>query len=174
MRVTAVLLPVSLDGVPRAGIAMWRGKCAICCCPVQRVTGILEYCELVMSPPVVEYVPFQLRNVMEDVFSGTKLQLESRIVTIHVDPTLPTVLIGDVSRIHTVLLQLVTNSLQFTAPHGEVCMAVEFSHLAPMKTSRQRGSGSQVVLHPRRSSSFSSCPSAYSLLFPSSRSSSAP
>ncbi len=115
-----------LDSVQRAARALLR-----------ILNDILDYSKIEAGRLDVEVAPFDLPELLagvEDLFSfqvaDKGLQLEVRI-----DPTLPSALLGDATRLRQVLVNLVGNALKFTESG---CIEVDIA--------RSSQSGSDLVL----------------------------
>lgn len=62
----------------------------------------------------LENVPFILKHCIEEVFSIIGSHSREVNVTYHIDPQIPEYVIGDITRLRQVLMNLVGNAIQFT------------------------------------------------------------
>ncbi len=90
------------------------------------IADVLDFLNLEWGALELEHKPFGLRALIEDTFevlTPRAAEKELTLAYIVADPV-PDVLVSDPVRLRTLLLQLLSNSVEFT-PHGEVVLTVE-------------------------------------------------
>jgi PAS domain S-box-containing protein len=85
------------------------------------VNDILDFSKIEAGKMEIEKIPFDLRNLVEEVTRSQALPAEHKGLDLisYVPPDLPTALIGDPVRLRQVLLNLASNAVKFTE-QGEV------------------------------------------------------
>ena len=91
------------------------------------VNDVLDLSKIEAGMMRIEYAPFSIRNTLHNVemmfaskAAGKSLQLE-----VSIDPGVPDLLIGDVTRLTQILVNLVENAIKFTQQgYIRVCLAV--------------------------------------------------
>jgi PAS domain S-box-containing protein len=89
------------------------------------INDILDFSKIESGKMRLEEQPFELRACIEDTFDlMSSIALEKKIDLLYlVDPDIPHFVIGDVTRLRQVLVNLVNNALKFTEK-GEVYISV--------------------------------------------------
>jgi signal transduction histidine kinase/CheY-like chemotaxis protein/HPt (histidine-containing phosphotransfer) domain-containing protein len=84
------------------------------------LNNILDFSKAEAGQVMVESTPFDLKQVLKNVFDSCDFTAKEKGVTLHVvlDPELPTLLLGDPTRLQQVLLNLINNAIKFTAQGG--------------------------------------------------------
>ncbi|NJD68994.1 MAG: response regulator [candidate division NC10 bacterium] len=90
------------------------------------INDILDLSKLEAGQMTIEEVDFDLRDVVEGVAEilSVRAQKKGLELTCDVDPSLPSSVRGDPTRLRQVLVNLVGNAIKFTE-HGEVTIQVE-------------------------------------------------
>jgi two-component system, sensor histidine kinase and response regulator len=90
------------------------------------VNDILDFSKIEARKLQLERVAFGARDVLEDAMRAVALRAQEKGVELacHIDPTVPSVLVGDPGRLRQVVINLVGNAIKFT-DHGEVLLDVE-------------------------------------------------
>ena len=87
------------------------------------INDILDFSKIEAGKLEIESIPMKLRDVADDV--GRLLSLQAHIkgleITVHLDPKLPDMVIGDPGRLRQILLNLGGNAVKFTT-EGEVAL----------------------------------------------------
>jgi two-component system, sensor histidine kinase len=90
------------------------------------INDILDLSKIESGKLELESIPFALRDVVDQVLDllapmafGKGLEISAWI-----DPRIPSVLVGDITRVRQVLLNLVNNAIKFTS-NGEIYLQVE-------------------------------------------------
>ena len=89
------------------------------------INDILDFSKIESGKMELEEQPFELKSCIEDVFDLLATRaLEKRIDLLYlVDPQVPPYIVGDVTRLRQILVNLVNNALKFTEK-GEICVSV--------------------------------------------------
>lgn len=89
------------------------------------LNDVLDISKIEAGKMSLEYVPFQLRDVLFESVSGlTPIAYKKSIeLILHVSPVVPEHLVGDPVRIRQIMINLVNNALKFTE-RGEVVVTV--------------------------------------------------
>ncbi len=103
------------------------------------INDILDFSKIESGKMDLEYLPFELASCLEetlDLFalSATAKRLE---LVYHVDPAVPASILGDVTRLRQILVNLVNNAVKFT-PRGNIAIEVR---LASASAGRLAASG---------------------------------
>ncbi len=90
------------------------------------VNDILDISRIEAGKLPLEVVPFDLRDVMNDVVGllGHKAESKGLALEVRVDASMPVFVEGDPIRIRQIIINLVVNSIKFT-PHGHVLISAE-------------------------------------------------
>ncbi|PID78949.1 hypothetical protein CSB20_12560 [bacterium DOLZORAL124_64_63] len=92
------------------------------------INDILDFSKIEAGMMVVEKIPFELRQCMEEIriISSARVREKGLGLRIHIDEDLPEEVIGDVVRIRQILINLVGNAVKFTSEgHVEVRVTCE-------------------------------------------------
>jgi PAS domain S-box-containing protein len=121
---TGLLLDTELDGEQREYAEIVRGSAESL---LTVINDILDFSKIEAGQLDLERVPFNLRSCVESVLDLAAATLDrSRSIDMayvwHQDT--PEVVVGDVTRLRQILLNLLSNALKFTE-HGEVVVTVE-------------------------------------------------
>lgn len=90
------------------------------------VNDILDISRIEAGRLPLEQVPFDLRDIMNDVVGllGHKAEAKGLAMEVRVDATTPVFLEGDPIRIRQIIINLVSNAIKYT-PHGHVLITAE-------------------------------------------------
>ncbi|HEX4945905.1 MAG TPA: response regulator [Blastocatellia bacterium] len=91
------------------------------------INDILDFSKVEAGKMQLEALPFDLRQLLEDIVDLLAEQAQSKGLEFvcHVGPNVPRFLLGDAGRLRQVLINLVGNAIKFTS-EGEVVVKVEF------------------------------------------------
>ena len=85
---------------------------------LQIVNDILDFSKIEARQLIIEQHPFELRNIIDHLSDITSIRLQGlgNKITLksNIDPTLPSILIGDKTRILQILCNLLGNAVKFT------------------------------------------------------------
>ena len=89
------------------------------------INDILDFSKIESGKMELEEQPFELKGCIEDALDLLAAKaLEKKIDLLYiVDPQVPPFIMGDVTRLRQILVNLVNNSLKFTET-GEICISV--------------------------------------------------
>lgn len=89
------------------------------------INDILDFSKIESGKMELEEQPFELKGCIEDAFDLLAAKaLEKKIDLLYlVDPQVPPFIVGDVTRLRQILVNLVNNALKFTEK-GEICVSV--------------------------------------------------
>lgn len=89
------------------------------------INDILDFSKIESGKMQLEEQPFELKSCIEDAFDLLAPKaLEKKIDLLYlVDPHAPPFIVGDVTRVRQILVNLVNNAVKFTE-QGEVCISV--------------------------------------------------
>ena len=89
------------------------------------INDILDFSKIESGKMELEEQPFELKGCIEDALDLLAAKaLEKKIDLLYiVDPQVPPFIMGDVTRLRQILVNLVNNSLKFTEK-GEICISV--------------------------------------------------
>jgi signal transduction histidine kinase/DNA-binding response OmpR family regulator len=89
------------------------------------INDILDFSKIEAGKLELEEVTFDLGSVLDNIGSVSAMRAADKDLRfeIHVDPAVPTALIGDPVRFGQILLNLTTNAIKFTE-HGEVVVTI--------------------------------------------------
>ena len=92
------------------------------------LNDILDFSKIEADHMTLESVPFNLRDVLEQVSDLFRSQVSEKGIelVLDLDPAVPSWLVGDPLRLHQVLVNLTTNAFKFTE-HGEVYLGVSLA-----------------------------------------------
>jgi PAS domain S-box-containing protein len=90
------------------------------------INDILDLSKIEASELKIEQASFNLTSVLRDISELTSVQSEAKGIAFEMDmqPAVPHALVGDATRLHQVLLNLLTNAIKFTERAGSVRLAV--------------------------------------------------
>jgi signal transduction histidine kinase/ActR/RegA family two-component response regulator len=90
------------------------------------VNDVLDFSKIEAGRFDLDHEPFRLRESLDAVLRmvAAEARRKGLALTCHVQPDVPGVLVGDVSRLRQVVLNLVGNSVKFT-DHGRISVEVE-------------------------------------------------
>jgi signal transduction histidine kinase/enoyl-CoA hydratase/carnithine racemase len=90
------------------------------------IDGILDFSKIEAGKMELESRPFDLRQCIEEAMEllAPKAVEKALDLVVLIDPGVPHLVIGDVTRLRQVLVNLIGNAIKFT-PSGEVVVAVE-------------------------------------------------
>lgn len=93
------------------------------------INEILDFSKIEASQIELEEIPFNLRHCIEDALELVAIQAREKNVELLYDmsPDVPNEIIGDVTRLRQILLNLLSNALKFT-DEGEVLVSVKAKH----------------------------------------------
>ena len=96
------------------------------------VNDILDISKMEAGQISIETVPFKLRDLIEEVEEVLFYPAQDKGIGLacSIDPGIPTVILGDPSRLRQVLMNLVENAVKFTEK-GEISVAVMKKDVAP-------------------------------------------
>ena len=91
------------------------------------VNDILDLSKISADKVELEEIPFNALEKFEDAVEsyGAKAAQKDVEFSVFVDPSLPKTLIGDPTKISQVIVNLVSNAIKFTSPHGQVDVIIE-------------------------------------------------
>ncbi len=94
------------------------------------VNDILDLSKIKAEKIDLEEIPFDPLEKFESAFEtyGAKALQKDIDFGVYVDPTLPSSLIGDPTRVSQVLVNLISNAIKFTGTYGEVSVFCERIH----------------------------------------------
>ena len=106
------------------------------------INDILDISKIEAGKLEVERVPFSLRGVMDAVYSIMSFAAKEKKVELSmgIDDAAPDRLMGDPTRLHQILLNLVSNAVKFTK-EGRICLGV-----------RVEEQGAEALGHPEKES----------------------
>ena len=90
------------------------------------INDILDLSKIEASELKIEHAPFSLANLLRDISELISVQSEAKGIDFHLDLSaqIPPALLGDSTRLHQILLNLLTNSIKFTDQSGTVKLKV--------------------------------------------------
>jgi PAS domain S-box-containing protein len=90
------------------------------------VNDILDFSKIEAGKLELEMIPFELRNLVEEVACNLALPAEKKSLDLisYVPPDLPNALLGDPGRLRQILLNLASNAVKFTE-QGEIYIKAE-------------------------------------------------
>lgn len=92
------------------------------------INDILDFSKIESGKLNLEQQPFDLRACVRDAIDLLNAEaIEKKLaVTYQIDPTIPDAIVGDVTRLRQILVNLISNAIKFT-PHGEISVSVKLS-----------------------------------------------
>jgi PAS domain S-box-containing protein len=89
------------------------------------INDILDFSKIESGKLELEHMPFDLAVCIEEALDLFALQATAKglELTYHVDPTVPAWILGDVTRLRQVLVNLVNNAVKFT-PAGSIAIEI--------------------------------------------------
>ena len=93
------------------------------------INDILDFSKIESGKLDIEYIPFRLEDVMDNLTNLVGLKAEEGGIELHYDvmPSTPKALIGDPLRLGQILTNLGNNAVKFTESGGEVVGACSCS-----------------------------------------------
>nr|WP_321398659.1 response regulator [uncultured Desulfobacter sp.] len=93
------------------------------------INSILDFSKIDAGKIDLEYIPFDLRQVIEDVADVQVLRSDSARIEVvtFIPPEIPDTLVGDPTRLKQILMNLVNNAIKFTS-QGEALIQVEIQN----------------------------------------------
>ncbi|MFQ5676273.1 MAG: response regulator, partial [bacterium] len=93
------------------------------------INDILDFSKIEAGQMQIEQIDFVLRDIIEGVAEmlSTRANTKNIELLCDIDHCIPSVLVGDPTRLRQIMINLVGNAIKFTE-HGEVVIKVEFSH----------------------------------------------
>ena len=90
------------------------------------INDILDFSKIEAGKLDIEFIPFRLEDVMDNLANLVGLKAEESGVELHYDvmPNTPMALIGDPLRLGQILINLGNNAVKFTESGGEVVISV--------------------------------------------------
>ena len=106
------------------------------------INDILDFSKIESGKMELERIPFELTQCLEEALDLFSLQAASKNLEIayHVEPDVPAWIVGDVTRLRQVLVNLVNNAVKFT-PSGSITIVVRrimSGHLRAVDPTRAR------------------------------------
>jgi len=104
------------------------------------VNNILDFSKVEAGKLKLEEIPFNLRDVAEDVFQIVRARLDKKPINLYLDihEYVPLALAGDPTRLKQILVNLLDNAIKFTEK-GEIGLSVRLS--------RQQGQLDRPTIH---------------------------
>ena len=95
---------------------------------LELINDILDFSKIEAGKMELDFIPFDIREVLGDTMRSLSLRAHSKGLEIAfaIAPNVPQCLVGDVSRLRQIIVNLVGNAIKFTAT-GEVVLTVEAS-----------------------------------------------
>ena len=90
------------------------------------INDILDYSKIEAGKMELENIAFNLEQLVVDVLQIFRLKCQEKQLTLtaNMSPLIPTLVVGDPTRLRQILFNLVSNALKFTA-HGSITITVE-------------------------------------------------
>jgi len=97
------------------------------------INDILDFSKIESGSLDLEEQPFELRTCIEEAFDllSTKAAEKRLELAFQIEPTVPRVIAGDITRLRQVLVNLLSNAIKFTE-QGEVFVSVDARQLASL------------------------------------------
>jgi signal transduction histidine kinase/CheY-like chemotaxis protein len=104
------------------------------------VNNILDFSKVEAGKLKLEEIPFDLREIVEDVFQMIRSRLDRKPVNLYldIDSNVPIHLIGDPTRLKQIFMNLLDNAIKFTE-RGEIGLSVRLG--------RQQGKSNEPALY---------------------------
>ncbi|MDR2345928.1 MAG: response regulator [Planctomycetaceae bacterium] len=85
------------------------------------INDVLDFSKIEAKKLVLEHIEFEPGKLLEDICDAIAIQAHSKqlMLTLIIDPTFPSVLIGDSVRVRQILVNLLSNAVKFTSA-GEI------------------------------------------------------
>lgn len=131
------------------------------------IDDLLDLAKAETGRIVMQYAPFVVEELVEDVVSGLRLLAQKKkiILDFHLDPSAPRTMISDSRRFRQVLMNLIGNAIKFT-PQGQVEVRVEGTPSGALKVLiRDTGIGIDASKLDRLFSPFSQVDDSYARQF---------
>jgi PAS domain S-box-containing protein len=125
------------------------------------INDILDFSKIESGPLDLELQPFDLRDCVEEALDLLAIRAAEKGLDLayHIDQRVPTTLVGDVTRLRQILVNLISNAVKFTK-EGEVTVTVT---ARPLNGAEGPAASPEPPLGPR-----SSVPRSHSALNPQS------
>ncbi len=90
------------------------------------INDILDFSKIEAGKLDIEMIMFKLEEVVSniEILFKPKIEEKKQILSITIDPTLPSVLVGDPLRLGQILLNLVGNAIKFTPDKGSIDLSI--------------------------------------------------
>ncbi len=90
------------------------------------INDILDFSKIESGKMELEEVPFNLRTCIEDAFDliASKAAEKKLELIIEIDPDVPVMIVGDVTRLRQIIVNLLSNAVKFT-DQGEIALKAE-------------------------------------------------
>ncbi|MBN3910601.1 MAG: PAS domain S-box protein [Nostoc sp. NMS1] len=120
------------------------------------INDILDFSKIESGKLELEEQPFDLRACVEQAISllAPKVAQKDIELVYLIQPQVPTQIVGDMTRLRQVLMNLLNNAIKFTE-HGEVLLYVELGNMG-RRAGGQGDNSSPLYPSPRPSASFES------------------
>lgn len=111
------------------------------------INDVLTFSKQEFGKFALEWVPFDLKQFLRSTLSLCKVVASQRQLTIdsnlETEPSIPTTIRADPTRLRQVLFNLVTNSLKFTPAGGRISMNI---HVSEQPTPASQGNNNDPVI----------------------------
>lgn len=109
--ITSLLLQTNLsDEQKKYAIQIHRSGVTL----LSIINDSIDFSKIESGNLKLENVPFILKHCIEEVFSIIGSHSREVKITYHIDPQIPEYIIGDITRLRQVLMNLIGNAIQFT------------------------------------------------------------
>ena len=101
------------------------------------INDILDFSKIESGKMELEHMPFELAVCIEEALDLFALQASAKKLEIvyHIEPDIPAWIMGDITRLRQVIVNLVNNAVKFT-PSGSI--SIEVKRLSPAPSSNSR------------------------------------
>jgi CheY-like chemotaxis protein/HPt (histidine-containing phosphotransfer) domain-containing protein len=115
------------------------------------INDILDFSKIESGKLELEHHPFELHSCIEEVLDllSPKATEKSLDLSYIVEDSIPKILVGDVTRLRQILVNLVSNAVKFTA-QGEVTIEVKPAGHGLRRIEPGRGADTDFVRHPQQ------------------------
>ncbi|RKR84310.1 signal transduction histidine kinase [Mucilaginibacter gracilis] len=89
------------------------------------INDILDFSKIESGKLDLEKQPFMLNTVIEETYDLLSLRANEKALDLlyYIDPNVPAEIIGDITRVRQILVNLVSNGIKFT-PRGEILISI--------------------------------------------------